>query len=302
VFNNARTSGKIVAATLFGVALLAFAVWESPYFKSKTTVPAVATSSTTRNLLDSEGYSTDSDNDGVRDWEEALLGLDPNNPDSNGNGITDGDELAAAREEFEAEKSTADASSTTQTDLLTREIFGAYIQSKQRGTYDGTAFDFIIAQATNSQFNTRYTTKYTLDDINTTPDMSPERILQYKQEFQDAIIPVTTITEYELTTYGRAIETGSETEFEKLVAAALVYDQIATTLLSLTVPEDAAQAHLDLVNSFSTFAKILSAMGSNPEDPILTFVATRNFIEGEDAIKTAYSQIDIYFTLKETAL
>lgn len=34
----------------------------------------------------------DADGDGVPDSVEALLGLDPNNPDSNGNGISDGDE------------------------------------------------------------------------------------------------------------------------------------------------------------------------------------------------------------------
>lgn len=304
MFNNAQTSGKIIAATLFGVALLAFAVWKSPYFNSATTVPVVETTNTaSENLLESEQYFADSDSDGVRDWEEVLLGLDPNNPDSNGDGISDGDEIAAARKAGEEEGgSLSGAEDMTKTDALAREIFGAYIQSKQQDAYNEEAFDFVIAQATNAQFAVRHEPQYTLDDITTTSDISPERTLRYEQEFQNAITPVTSITEYELTTYGRAIETGSKEEFEKLVTAAMVYDDIAQTLLALTVPEDAMQAHLDLVNSFATFAQILTTMGSSPEDPVLTFVATRDFIEGEDAIKTAYSQIDIYFTLKETEI
>lgn len=302
MFNNAHTSGKIIAATLFGVALLAYAIWKSPYFKPPQAIPAAETARpSAQNLLESEQYSADSDGDGLRDWEEVLLGLNPNNPDSNGDGITDGDEIAAARKVFEESgQSSVTTASSTRTDSLTREIFSAYIQSKQQGAYDGQAFDFMIAQATNAQFASRPTARYTRNDITTTPDTSAERTLKYQQEFQAAITPVTTITEYELTTYGRAIETGSADEFDKLITAATVYDTIAQTLLSLTVPEDAAQAHLDLVNSFDTFSQILMVMGSNPEDPVLTFVSTRNFIEGEDAIKTAYSQMDIYFTLKET--
>lgn len=36
---------------------------------------------------------TDSDNDGVPDFQEALAGTDPNNPDTDGDGLTDGEEL-----------------------------------------------------------------------------------------------------------------------------------------------------------------------------------------------------------------
>ncbi len=44
-------------------------------------------------LIDeNDQYSQDSDDDGAYDWEEALWeGLDPNNPDSDGDGVLDGD-------------------------------------------------------------------------------------------------------------------------------------------------------------------------------------------------------------------
>ena len=303
MFNNIHTSSKITAAVLFGVAILAFAAWKSPLLQSSATLPTPEETSSTSDLLESETYTSDSDGDGVRDWEEILLGLDPNNPDTNGDGIPDGKEVADARKTFEESSvNTLANASTTQTDLLAREIFGAYIQSKQQGAYDEESFDFIIAQATRSQFGVRHSALYTIDDILTTTDTGSARTLQYEESFQDAITPVITIGEYELTTYGRAIQTGDEEEFSKLLAAATIYQQIAETLHSITVPEDAAQPHLDLINSFSTFAKILEVMGSNPDDPLLSFVATRDFVEGEDAIKTAYAQMDIYFTLKELEL
>jgi len=41
-------------------------------------------------------------------------------------------------------------------------------------------------------------------------------------------------------------------------------------------------------------------LGNSSDDPLRSLIATRDFIKGEDAIKTAYSQIGIYFTLKDT--
>jgi len=300
VFNNIHTSGKVIAAALFGVVILGFALWKSPLLQSESAQPTEKEETAAVGLLESEKYTSDSDQDGVMDWEEVLLGLDPNNKDSNNDGVTDGEEVAAARKTFEEDSLTnSTTASSTETDILAREIFGTYIQSKQQGSYDEEAFDFIIAQATNSKFGVRHNTTYSLDDVLTTADTSAARTLKYEGAFKDAIEPVITIGEYELTTYGRAIQTGDAEEFSKLMTAADVYQSIAEDLILITVPEDAARPHLDLVNSFSIFAKVLKVMASSPEDPVLTFVSTRDFVEGEDAIKTAYGQMDIYFTLKE---
>ena len=302
MFNDSHTSGKIIAAALFGVALLSFALWKSPLLHSgvQKQKNSGATASDTR---DPDTYTVDTDGDGVHDWEEILLGTDPTNPDTNGDGVSDGDEVRAARKAFEEGARTGlSAEGTSQTDLLAREIFGTYIQSKLQGSYDSASFDFLTSQAAQAQFNKRHVDPYTRTDVRVTADISTKRTLQYEKEFQDAILPVTTIGEYELTTYGRALQTNDHREFAKLESAANVYENIAQKLLTITAPEDAAQAHLDLINSFSVFATILQSMASSPDDPVLTFVATRDFIEGEDAIKNAYSQIDIYFTLKESGL
>lgn len=300
MFKDLHTSGKIVAATLFGVGILGFALWKSPLL-SNMTGDRTLTKAESEQAEGTEDFTLDSDNDGVRDWEELLLGTDPHNPDTNGDGVSDGEEVRAAREAFAqgVASSTENGEGLNTTDLLAREIFGTYIQSKQQGAYDPQAFDFLISQSTNSQFSQRIRAPHTIDDIKTTSDVSEKRTLQYEEEFQASILPVTAIGEYELTTYGRAIERSDEAEFSKLQRAAGIYNDIAAHLLTLTVPEDAAQPHLDVINAFAILSEVLEGMGANPEDPILTFVATRNFIEAEDAVRTAYSQIDIYFTLKE---
>lgn len=42
-------------------------------------------------------YARDSDNDGLKDWEEVLWNTDPNIADTNGNGVSDGEEVRLGR-------------------------------------------------------------------------------------------------------------------------------------------------------------------------------------------------------------
>lgn len=299
MFANTKISGKMLAAAFFGVALVAFALWQkiTPEEASTSTVTVGSGSSS------AQEYATDSDGDGLEDWREILLGTDPNNPDSDGDGVNDGDEVEAARAALETATSSiiARAESSTRTDQLAREVFGAYIQSKQLGTYDQAAFENLVAEATGETFLTA-TAQYTKDDINVVADTSSASIATYEKAFQEAILPVIEIGEYELTTYGRAVETQSEEEFLKLERAGDVYLRIANTLLEISVPEDAVVPHLSLVNSFASFARTLKMMSESPEDPILAFVAMRDFLKGEEAIKNAYSQIDIYFTIRDAVI
>ncbi len=209
--NNIHISGKILAAGLFGVALIIFAIWKSPLFKSSEYRAVSSTPTTSTDSLQSEEYTIDTDGDGVRDWEEALLGLDPDNPDTNGDGISDGEEVATTRQAFQDSRTASSTNaSLTQTDIVTREIFGAYIQSKQRGTFDKDSLDFIIAQATRSQFGAEKELLYRISEIITTSDISTERTLQYEKDFQNIITSILSLREYELTTYGRAPECRSD--------------------------------------------------------------------------------------------
>src|SRR3989338_10627373 len=39
----------------------------------------------------------DTDSDGLLDWEESLCGTDPKNADTNGDGVSDGDEISSRK-------------------------------------------------------------------------------------------------------------------------------------------------------------------------------------------------------------
>lgn len=300
MFNTVHISEKVVAAAIFGVVLLAFAVWQSPLFRVAP-VAVVPAEEEVVSIYDSPAYTLDTDGDGVKDWEETLLGTDPTNPDTNGDGIGDGEEVAQARATLLTSLRSQSEGNDTATDTLTGDIFSAYIQSKQSGTYDPTNFEFKLAQVADEQFKTRAAPHYTAHDIVVRAD-SADAVAAYTKELREALLPIATITEYEFTTFSRAYESNDAQAIKLLAQNGNVYKKVADSLASLSVPEGAVSGHLSLLNAFSAFSTTLTTMSTSLEDPVRVLVLTRDFLEQEDAIKNAYTKITIYFTLNQTSL
>ena len=92
----------------------------------------------------------DTDEDGLKDWEESLWGTDVKNPDTDGDGTSDGDEVAVKRNptiagpddayvENRRGGSEGEATSTeelSQTALLTREYFATIINLKESKNFN----------------------------------------------------------------------------------------------------------------------------------------------------------------------
>jgi len=71
-------------------------------FKSENTIPEksrelIQLPVGMRNSSAQIDFKKDSDNDGLKDWEEALWKTDPQNPDTDGDGTPDGKEVAEGR-------------------------------------------------------------------------------------------------------------------------------------------------------------------------------------------------------------
>jgi len=284
---------NVQLAALFGVALLVFAIWKSPIFRPETVTVTPKTDAISVNNV---RQNRDSDGDGLKDWEEGLLGTDPTNPDSNDNGVSDYEEVVA---EYGSVTSALLGShvQSEPTDIYASTILGTYVQSKQRDSYDEESFSYLLAQVADQQFDKRpEATTYTASDIQTRETTSEAR-LAYFTDLREALAPLTDIPEYEFTTFTYAVEQQDEESFVRLQQNADVYAGVIKSLRSLSVPEDAVRQHLAIINAFSRFSATLNAMSAVSSDPIEILVATRDFFEAEDAVRNAYAQLDIYFTL-----
>ena len=93
-------SKKFLIALTITVVLILVALGIN-YWKTNTISNSknnlIAIASTTAPSIE-----TDSDNDGLPDWKEALYGTDPHNPDTDGDGTNDGDEIAQGRDPLKA--------------------------------------------------------------------------------------------------------------------------------------------------------------------------------------------------------
>lgn len=97
-----RTKTRLLVAVLVFAALISVVIWRGLDLISsekKIEVSPSASSKSSASALNALGEaSKDSDQDGLKDWEEAILRTDPNKADSDGDGTPDGEEIAKNRD------------------------------------------------------------------------------------------------------------------------------------------------------------------------------------------------------------
>ncbi len=280
-----KINGPILAAVLFGVLLVGWGVY-STHPLGTGDVPTEASRT-----------DTDTDNDGVADWEEKIVGLDPTKSDSDGDGVSDGESLARARAVLRGETTngtttgTSDAS-LSKTDILARELIGAYIQAKQFGDYDPALFQEIVSVSAQNQFDVvlikhTHQSLHIVEPTEATADA-------YVHEVRALLEPLTKIPEYELETYGRAVTTQNTGDYATLADNARIYTHAVDELIRVSVPRDAADTHLMLVNGLSAFAHALTLLSESTEDPAEAFSAIKLLLESEEQVRAAFAGISVY--------
>lgn len=280
-----KINGPILAAVLFGVLLVGWGVY-STHPLGTGDVPTEASRT-----------DTDTDNDGVADWEEKIVGLDPTKSDSDGDGVSDGESLARARAVLRGETTngtttgTSDAS-LSKTDILARELIGAYIQAKQFGGYDPALFQEIVSISAQNQFDV-VLTKHTLQSLHIV-EPTEATADTYVHEVRALLEPLTKIPEYELETYGRAVTTQNTDDYTTLADNARIYTHAGDELLRVSVPRDATDTHLMLVNGLGAFAHALSLLSESTEDPAEAFSAIKLLLESEEQVRAAFAGISVY--------
>jgi len=100
---NYLPSKKIIIAALSGLLVLAMWFLILPYFKNggsgiRNQNFKIIDDQNQKLIIAQSQVQTDTDNDGLKDWEEVLWRSDINNPDTDGDGTSDGDEVAQKRD------------------------------------------------------------------------------------------------------------------------------------------------------------------------------------------------------------
>ncbi len=243
-------------------------------------------------LQDDESSSIDTDNDGLKDWQEVLWGTDSKKADTDGDGTNDGAEVAAGRDPAIAgpKDNLTDTRGIASSSLAT---FAATVSDDPNNLSTSLSKDF-FAKFMALQNNGQLTDQSQQELINNAiTDIDPGSI---PPRYTTADIKNVPTNKDSLKAYGNSLAK-LVTDFQDKIKAqrdnvqALnSYDDLISDIKDLPVPTVLAFNHLQLLNNFNISHTTLSYL-IDYKDPL----------KGLSALKTLQSNnnnaIDLYINI-----
>lgn len=264
----------------------------------------------------------DSDGDGLPDWEETLYGTDPHKVDTFGLGMTDGEAVAKGLILPIAATPSATNSSTTQTftdqtasstlsnsklstnsftALFAKDFFTAYLAAKTaNGNIPPTkkqaaTIALNIMQSISDQ--NAIANYRTLSQINVSGS-GAQSLRDYAATTQKALSSNTLSENKWVPDYLQEAMSDSSTSTEALVHIrniSQMYTKGAAILAQISVPKEAEQAHLDLINAYAHMGTVTSHMAEFNTDPLITFLAITKYKTNILSLARAYVELGKVF-------
>lgn len=182
--------------------------------------------------------------------------------------------------------------------MVMGQLVGQYAGLIDGGTYSesaGTAAAESIAR--NVRAAITYDT-YASVDLKTDADTSYDRMIRYRSDLREAFAPLLKNTESELEMYAKYVETSDPIHLERLSSAAQNYREAARNTARVTVPRDAINYHLSILNAMAQFAATLDAMAKNADDPFSSVALLRNYNSAEESMLVSFDSLKNYYGQK----
>lgn len=269
-----------------------------------------------------EEIAKDSDADGLQDWEEALWKTDPNNPDTDGDGVFDGQEIKENRnpllagdgktdkiENLNPEKSPAEQAiqlPTTLTEALGQEFFSEYLRLKQAS--NGELSEIEKAELVNSLISglnnfEKKTNDYLESDIKIAPTDDEKTIKEYGNNLALIIKKYfDPLPEIEMAIFAKALSAAEEnkkTELNKLGPITNAYRNAAKEMVSLPTPASFAESHLKLANYFNNIANEINELQKFFKDPMQAMLAFKQYQTNAEEAYLILLGLNAYFSEKK---
>lgn len=265
--------------------------------------------------------STDSDNDGIPDWQEVLIGTNPNKADTDGDGTYDGDEVKSKRNPLKAgpnDKITvtntiaagADTSKTvatadgegTITDKIAKDFMSQYLLAKQGGAQVTSEDALQITQniLSEPQYLQATGVVYTATDIHISTGSDKATVLAYYDAFTNSLKNrASGHTQPELDILTAAVQKNDPNELKKLDPVIADEKSFIRDMLTMTVPADAVQLHLNFLNAASNVLANTEGIRETFTDPVRSFTSLSQFKTHVIDVRTALSNLNAYFQSKK---
>ena len=277
-------SKKLIISALILFGLIGGGFWFSKnktLVRQKTAKSSVPSQKDFKKLLASD---QDSDEDGLKDWEEVLWGADPNKSDTDADGTSDGKEIEQNRnplipgpeDSFSLSASRAAPQTFLEkplslTEQIGREFLTNYLTFKKTGErIDSYTQEDLIKAMLNGLKTQEFENIYALKDLSINTKADQKAVAEYATElekiFEKNFNP---LKENELKILQSAVEFGTEKPevLEQLKPYELAYKNSGQELLKLSAPASYAQNHLNFINSLTKIEKSVAAFQQLFSDP-----------------------------------
>lgn len=258
-------------------------------FGSKTEVNQDIIALATRQIIE----ETDTDNDGLRDWEEALWALDPADPDTDDDGILDGQEVEKRKKEIaEGNQNLAKSDEQqTETDRFARQILTLALNLDRTGV-DVTEEELTkIVSGFVEGVNPEVLEVYSASDITISPDQTAQG---YYNQMSVLIGDVGKDQEYELSIFERAVSSNKKKVLKELEPIIVEYSSVYGKVKDVPVPVAVASDHLDFLNATTQMAVALFSLSQYFDDPIISVRGIREYQIAENNLQQSSERITKY--------
>lgn len=258
--------------------------------------------------------TTDQDDDGLLDWEENLWGTDPQNPDTDGDGTSDGDEIQGNRDPIVAgpddnlsrtllaKTPTTSGATTTRTTTqgFSQELLSRYLLFKQSGIElnDGN-IEKLLAPLLSDITSAAPAAVWTKNDITISTNTSVAALTTYGNQAGetlnkalDTLRSVATITKKPLSGLTASEQTAIKNALQQ---AAKETEKLST----IVVPKPLAEAHIALLNGLFGMTTSLQVVTDAAQDPLGALSGLQLYAEHVTSFNTAVATIARYFESNE---
>lgn len=244
-------------------------------------VPPVIPTQNDRAVFD----DIDSDGDLLPDWQEFLIGTDPQNSDTDGNG-----------EQDRLPNEITDGLVSTTTEELVDRLLTFYTSMKSSGTYTPEA-GFDLAEELSSKLDVALAFKPFLTAEAKTKQKSKE---VYATEVRKTLAPLYAFDEPDIGVYARYLQNGDQKALGDLLLHAESYARTAEKLMLVAPPPDIVDDHVELANALSYFAVVLNAMVTYADDPMASLSLLRTYNSAEQYLGFTLGVLERYYKSTST--
>lgn len=136
---------------------------------------------------------------------------------------------------------------------------------------------------------------FTAADVLAESDDSKAAVSKYRSDLQVSLKPLMSITELELATYGRYVQTKDTTYLTQLQNDAGKYRAAIDATALVKVPSDAVDVQVGILNAMGEFAGTLDALVQNASDPLASAMLLKNYNRAQNDMMSSFNALAAYY-------